>query len=628
MLPSMADQEAYVDMAAKAIGVSPKAIEEMISQCVDLYQKMSKEFGSEAGIRKADPLRLAESIFRWFNNGSGARFFKAQDKMCLFYQRKIYEIDNNLDFNTLMQRLTKLAAVEKPGSTVWYFLRNLCNLHGEPVDLMSWLYTDRERDTVYLNLNSAHNKIIRVAPNENPTAIDNGTNENAVLLSSSPQIRSFELLQTQSEAEGFAALKRLLMDTTPCEMPQKYFLICWMISLFLMDLQGDRGLMHIIGSSGLGKSKVAERVSYLIYGESYVGKGTGAAETRVATSNPILFMDNLENRNLTLGVLDLLLFIANSQHKPKAKSGSDTEVLYQKLKTMCLSDGIEPFPGRHPELISRTFPLILDARFKMHGYMHDETVRQILKSRNLMLSSILRMIGHDVLPRLAERSDWSKKLQTDYPGHNKERNNEHICTMLLILEGVLKYLPSQKGDVPVKKQASDLLDHWITTYEEQAQQTAVTSNTLLVLMDGLAREILIKMRGKTKAELDYQAHNEFGEKPVKIFDDPEYLETFFLTEPFEGLSEDEDEFTGQYQYLEFIVTAADLFTIFNRYCANQHIRNPFETPTALGARISNDRAIMESGGWDYISRKEGQSQYKKIMGKWYWRFQKKLRAML
>ena len=198
--------------------------------------------------------------------------------------------------------------------------------------------------------------------------------------------------------------------------------------------------------------------------------------------------------------------------------------------------------------------------------------------------------------------------------------------MLVILEAVLKYIPANKGDVPVKKQASEILDHWITTYEEQAQQTAVTSNTLMVLMDGLAREILIKMRGKNRVELDYQPCVEFADTEVKVFEDPEYLETFYLTAPYEGLSEEDDEFTGHYQNLEFIVTAADLFVIFNRYCAAQHIRNPFETPTALGARISNDRAIMESGGWSYISRREGVSQYKKIMGKWYWRFSKKLRA--
>jgi DNA primase len=503
------------------------------------------------------------------------------------------------------------------------------------------MHTDRESDTIYLNLNSSHNKIIRIAPNEDPQVVDNGTNEKSVLLALSPQIRHYEYLQTGSEAEGFAALKRLLMDTTPSDGPQRYFTICWMISTFMMHYQSDRGLLQVIASSKIGKSKVAERISQLFYGESYVGKGTGAAETRVATANPILFLDNLENRNLTLGTVDFLLLLANSSHKPKAKSGSDSEVLYQKLFTMCVITSIEAFPGKIPELVNRTFPLLLEPQYKLHGYMHDEIMREILKKRSLILSCILKMIGRQVLPRLSERIDWSKYIQTRYAGHDKDRNNEHICTMMIILEALLEHLPYKK-DMSIKNQASELLDRWISYWNEQESQTAISSNTLLTLMDGLAKEVCVKIRGRGK-DLLYQKHPEFSapypnycdesESPgegreVKIYDDPEYLETFFLTEPYEELSEDETEFIENFQRFEVIISSAELFTLLNRYCANQHIRNPFDNPTSLGARISNDKAIMEKGGWEYIHYKKDRIQYKKIAGNWYWRFSKKIRAMV
>jgi DNA primase len=602
---------------------------------------MFERFSSEGGIKKADPLVLAEYIFRWFSNGAGARFFKTSDKkVWLFYNRKIYEIGNNIDFNTLMQQLTRLAAVEKPGSTVWYFLQNLCNLQGESVDLMSWMHTDRENDTIYLNLNSLYNKIIKVAPGEEPQVIDNGTNEQSVLLASSPQIRHFEYLQTGSEAEGFAALKRLLIDTTPCDGPQRYFLICWMISTLMMHYQSDRGLLQVIASSKIGKSKVAERISQLFFGESYVGKGTDAAETRVATANPFLFLDNLENRNLTAGTVDFLLLLANSSHKPKAKSGSDSEVLYQKLFTMCVITSIEAFPGKIPELVNRTFPLMLEPQYKLHGYMHDEIMREILKKRSLILSILLKMIGKEILPRLSERLDWSKYIQTRHAGHDKDRNNEHICTMMIILEALLEHIPWKK-DTSVKSQASELLDRWISYWNEQESQTAISSNTLLTLMDGLAKEICVKIRGRGK-DIDYQYHPEFsapypnycdettlsGEgSKVKVYDDPEYLETFFLTESHEELSEDEIEFMENFQRLEVIISSAELFTLLNRYCANQHIRNPFDNPTSLGARISNDKSIMEKGGWQYIRYKKDRIQYKKIGGNWVWRFSKKIKAI-
>lgn len=618
----LAERETYIDALAKACGISVKAIEDLLENCSDLYSGISQAFGGVEGIKKADPLQLAECIFKWFSGAAGARFFKTGDgKVWLFYHGRIFEIGNNLEFNTLMLRLTRLAAVEKPGSLVWYYLANLCNLHGEPVSMMSWLFTDRERDSVYLNFSLPHNKILQISPDK-AEVIDNGTNEHSVLLSSSPQIHPFHFHQEASEAEGLTALKTLLMDTTPCEGPQRYFMVCWVISVFMMNYQSDRGLLQIIGQSGLGKSKVAERISQLLYGENFVGSGTSAADTRVAVQNPVIFIDNLENRDLVKGKVDFLLFLANSANRPKAETGSDTGVVYQKLNSMGIITAIEPFPGRLPELINRTFPLILDQHYRQHGYMHDEVMRRIAKERAGILSALFRLLSRGVLPRLAERVEWSKFIQTRYPGHNKERNNEHICTMMVILEALLEHLPVHR-DKPIKFQAQELLDRWITYQEEQSTQTAVTSNTLLVLMDGLAKEVLIKMRGKT--DLRFDDHPDFDGK-VKVYDDPEYLETFYLTEPKEEESEDEFEFMEQVQRLEMIVTAADLYTIFNRYCANQHVRNPFDSPTALGARITNDRDIMYKGGWEFISRKEGQSQYKKIHGKWYWRFSRKIKG--
>ena len=95
-----------------------------------------------------------------------------------------------------------------------------------------------------------------------------------------------------------------------------------------------------------------------------------------------------------------------------------------------------------------------------------------------------------------------------------------------------------------------------------------------------------------------------------------------LTEPEEVVDEDPDGegFTSYVQRLEFIMTAADLYNVFNRFCATMHIKNPFENPTALAARISNDRAILEKADWEVVY------PYKKIQGHNYWRFTKKYKT--
>ena len=144
--------------------------------------------------------------------------------------------------------------------------------------------------------------------------------------------------------------------------------------------------------------------------------------------------------------VDFMLLLANSAMKPKAAAGSDTDVVYQRLDSMGMITAIEPFPGKYPELINRTFPLILDRRYRMKDYMHDEVMRAIAKERSSMLSAIFRMIGNSVLPNLEARTYWSTFLQSEFAGHNKERNNEHLCTMMITLEALLKKV--QPSDFP------------------------------------------------------------------------------------------------------------------------------------------------------------------------------------
>ncbi len=657
----MAEKEILIDLAAKCIGVSVGSIEDRVVKSTDLLKHLEEQYNTKEWAKRAkdDGFELADKIFKWFNNGAGAKFFKTKEsKPYLFFNRRQFEIGSNPEFDALMAQLTRLSVLEKPGNLVWAHLKNFCILYGAQVDMMSWIHTDRASDTIYINLNSEHSKIVRIEPGRDPHMIENGTNEKSVLLSSSSQIQPFEYISNTSEAEGFARLKTLLMDTTPAEIAQRYFLLCWTLSIFMMHYQSDRGLQQVIGGSGLGKSKVAERISQLLYGAPYVGKGTGASETRVATNNPIVFLDNLENRNLILATVDFLLFLANSANKPKAKAGSDTEVLYQKLNAFGMCTGIEPFPGKYPELINRTWPLVLDPKYKSSGYMHDATMGEIRKDRDKMLSAIFKLLAHKVLPKLDPKRDggdrrrfWSQYLQTTHPGHNKERNNEHLCTIIVILEAVLEHLPlennAQPGWVipkglPIEKQTQLLVDRWINYHEDQAKQSELTSNTLLNLMDGLAQEIVVKIRGQKDA-ISYQNHTEFefrriagwpsGEPvQVKVYDDPEYITTFYLTKPYRApRNDDTDAFwleDDKVQRLEFILSAQQLHTLFNRYCKTQGTKNPYDNPTSLGSRAASDKKVMEQAGWEYVQGDNPDKlTYKRKNGTDHWRFSKVINAI-
>ncbi|MCK5017995.1 MAG: hypothetical protein KAS32_13145, partial [Candidatus Peribacteraceae bacterium] len=369
-LPSKAERELITTELAKALGRTLEAAEDLLDKTDDLMNTLGGAFHGGDFKKSGEGIRIAEIIYDWFLKNNGKFYVTEDDRPWLFYHGKHYEIKTaNDSFNALMFNLTKLAHIEKPGNLVWYALCQLCLNKGDKIATSTWCFTDREADTIYLNLSLPHHKILKISPGEDPKLLDNGTNEHSVLLKESHNIKTFKYMPDAVEAEGFSAIKKYLMDCAPCELPQRYFIVCWFISNFMIDYFSDRGIVQIIGSSGLGKSKIPERMSTLLFGQNLVGQGTGSADVRIASQDPLNFQDNLENKDLTQSKINFFLLLANAATKNKAKAGSDTAVVGQKLNSLCVVTSIEPFPGKWPELINRTFSIILEGKYSLTNYV-------------------------------------------------------------------------------------------------------------------------------------------------------------------------------------------------------------------------------------------------------------------
>ena len=325
----------------------------------------------------------------------------------------------------------------------------------------SWIHLDREHNIIYINLNSEGGKIVKISPGVDPEMV-----ENDLGLASNPSLSPFRYIPNVGEAEGFRALKALLMDSAPMQISQQYFLICWAISAFLLPYFPDRILLQMFGNAGSGKSQTMARLSMLFNGDVFYGQ-TIAAAGRMACVNPVLFMDNVDN--LSAPVTDFLLFMANSAHKPKAKAGNDIGVSFQKLNALCMITSIEPFPVNYPELLNRSVALTTDRAAKKADYVAESVLKSIRCDRDLMLSAIFKLIGKKVLPRLKrENYFWKELIGQRYSGHGKERMNDHLAVMALILEALLEYLPySPLAIAPTKMQAA-ILDQWFEDWNEES----------------------------------------------------------------------------------------------------------------------------------------------------------------
>lgn len=619
------EQEAYIEALCE-LGFSEKAVRQKLDQEVTLLDEVVR-YTAEMG-KNVKGLELAEICFKWF--AARGRFFRTgEGKVWLLYRHTIYEISDNLPFRTIMGKLTRLNLKEAPGKQLYECLQTLCYDRGELIDVVSWIHTNRETDTIYINLNSPKSEIIKISPGVDPETIPNGTNKEGVLLSSSSEIKPFEYLPSATEAEGMAALREYLFENLSCPREMRYFILTWAISILLVDFNKNRALLHCTGASASGKSTAVSLLSQLIYGQDLVGQSSAASSFSEGSHAPLVIQDNIENRDLTKAMVNFLLLAANSATKKKRKGGTDSEVVTEKISAMVVLTSIEPIPGSIPELVNRTFQIIFEHRFKGTGFVEDEASRGLIKKRNAILSAMMRMVAHKILPKLPVRSDWLKYIHREFPNHNKHRANEFLSTLLVILEAVLGFIPfypegTAGGDVSVGSQARDLLKAWIRYEDELADETAVTSNTSLNLLDGLAREVYAVMRQKM---ITAEPHPDY-DTPVFMLRHDEYLLEFIKTAErpktaMEAL-EDDPEDSELVQNFEFVATSAALHQALNKFAKNNGIKNPFGSPSELASRLSNDRSLLEKGGWRLVTS-EGKDPYFRIRkGLRYWKFSKRL----
>lgn len=624
-LPDIA-QEVYIE-AISELGFSEKAVRQKMEREVTLLSEVHNYLVREG--RNAKGNELADRVFKWFS--SRGRFFRTQDnKVFLLYRHTIYEISDNLPFRTIISKLTKLSIKEAPGKQMYDFLQMLCFDRGELIEVVSWIHTNRETDTIYVNLNGAKSEIIRITPGMPPEAIPNGTNKDGVLLSSSNEIKPFDFQPNTDVAEGMAALSELLFCNLTCEKEMRYFVLCWVCSFLLVDFNKNRALLHCTGSSQSGKSTAASLISQLLFGQDLVGQSSAASAFSEGSQSPLVILDNLENKDYTKQMVTFMLLAANSATKKKRKGGTDSEVVVEKVNALVMLTSIEPIPGSLPELINRTFNVVFDERYKTSGFVGDETSRMLIKKRNLILSALMKLMAGDVLNNLKRRANWLIYIEKEFPQHNKRRANEFITMLMIILEAVLPYIPyykpgsAGKGE-SVEVEARDILKKWIIYQDSLADETAVTSNTILNLLDGLAKEVYSEMRVK---DLHAESHPDYSDN-VFVFRPKEYFIDFIKTceqEPSlsDRMQEEPDEPNIKVRYFEFVATSAALQLVFSRYCKNNGLRNMIDNASALGSRISNDIKLLKKGGWQIVSS-EGKAPYYRIRrGKRFWKFRIRL----
>lgn len=584
------EKEVYVEKL-EALGFSRKAVEGQIGAGGAVRDRVAQYLGALSNKKDADPNTLAALIYRGFGK-KGRWFFDREDKCYLFYAHRIYQVGSNRAFNALIKKNTGLLPTKEPGRSVWESLASDCYNLGSMVQVMSWLHTDRVRDVVYVNLNSDKNTILKIGAGS-IEEIPNGTNTDEVLLSVSRRIMPFNYLPDCKIREGMRLLKELIFDNLTCEREQRYLLVSWIMSAFLIDFAPYAALMKFSGSTASGKTTAARLLSLLVYGSEHISDPTASAAYTVAAQNPLLVIDNLESEDMTKSLNRFLLLSATKGSKEKRAGGTDTETVEESPKALVIITAIEPFTK--PEQINRTYDIEFSPRFKRDEFVEDDVVGEILKNRDLILSAVLKIIAFQVLPNLKKRREYNIILKKEYRGHSKARTDEYLALLMLLMDSALRYIPyydEDEADLIGETGAREIRKRWIEYQNEKARDTETGTNPMVTMLNLLWREYGPLFERETE---DYMP----GVGNIRTLRHPEY-----------GLDMKVHEEEGE-KVLRFEASSADLFGVFSRLARNLGIRAPYKNPRQLGVRLINDEKALAEGGWR-LEKGEG-SNYLRIL---------------
>ncbi len=612
-----ADQLGYIERLMK-MGFSRDALDDEMNRHGELSEQL-KEYYSWCDLNKSkqDPIRIADIIRKYFE-GHGRFFYDSAHRTYLLYHNRIYEIkQGDRPFAAMMLRKTEFLPTKEPGRSVWEALASLAWNNGTYIELASWINTDRNTDSIYVNLNSPNNIILKISK-AGISEIPNGLNDDNVLLKSSRDILPVKYNPDADVKEGMKALKELVFDNLTCDREQKYLILCWLISAFLLDFTPYMALMKFSGATASGKTTAAKLISLLLYGDEHLGDPSTAAAYASASQNPLLVIDNLESEDVTKSLNKFLLLTATRGSKVKRTHGTESDTTEEKPKCLMLVTAIEPF--LKSELINRTYDVEFSRRNQSEDFVEDEIIRGLIKKRDVILSSILKFISREGLPNLARRRDYISILKKEHAGHAKNRTDEYWAMLMLILEKLTKYVSDDTDFLAGTDEYDKVIRHaWIDYQNSKAKEIESTSSSLIKLLDGIVREYLHRMSLDARELREVDGY----EEPVFYYQHPEYLLECVKTTP--KYVEEEGKETYQLTRFEFTASSQDICHAFDKFCRNSGIRNPYESASVFGSRLRNDIALLKKNNWELVVPEGREGPYfKTVHGQRFFKFRKNI----
>lgn len=306
--------------------------------------------------------------------------------------------------------------------------------------------------------------------------IPNAINKHGMLLELPHHTQPFNCIGGKFNV-GVELLWEKVMSNIAISNENRYLLLCWLLGIIFRVEIRNKPLMRLSASTAFGKSTASKLLSILLYGEEVLhhSASTMASMYSLATEYPLLLLDNLETRNMTQPLEDFLIVAATGGMKSKRLMDTNIGVMFERIDSLVLTNGIEPF-SKH-EILNRTIelPLNIDRFGKAH--FHELKVIEDLKAnRDLIMFTLMSLMSKRVIPRFI--SGEVQRIARHFDSHSKERFNEYFGVMAIILDSIWPYIPCKGYALP-----HDLVNYWIASQNVSSRDSDEGTNDILYFLD-------------------------------------------------------------------------------------------------------------------------------------------------
>ncbi|MCB9365900.1 MAG: hypothetical protein H6508_01740 [Calditrichaeota bacterium] len=478
-------QQPWLDRLHAEIGVSFEDLMMLARSAFDVSEFTGWSLKSVLGAAEGhdfDPEQKGSAMYRWLAGNGGISYLDDAGKCIAAWKDSQMEIGTNADFKAFLYRETGLTFKSPKVSRIVEAFKSEALLHAVRVSQVSWLRTNRAASTIYIHVNASDRKIFRISPDK-VVQIDNGANDDRVLLLPSPKMSQFDFRKL-SKPEYEKALRDLdetVFQNMACSRENQLLCACWALAYPLLDYAGSKPHLRCEGSSAKGKSRGLELIASTIYGTKQLDKISEAASYAVGAQNPAIFIDQIETGDMTQAFKQFILTAVSGIQKVKRKPGTVSGVISEPVRCINATSGIDNL--QLPELINRTFHVEFDSqKYGKPLYIATDIDQAILKIRSAAISAHLQLISK-VLRRLNanESQIWHAKINADHQNHNTIRLNEYYALMALIAE---EFVPV----IDPRRDVKQLVDAWIDYQNEYGTITAVQSNQLVAIVESIFDE--------------------------------------------------------------------------------------------------------------------------------------------